>query len=115
MEFQKQLRGVVEYQTPLYGRWMKLKPKDKTNWIVQGSCSELILEALSYLYQPKQMMRVSILPHFHDELVLKCLVCTSHLGREPCENIIRIKSEIENFYPFVWPQSNIKVFELGVK
>jgi len=61
------------------------------------------------------MMRVSILPHFHDELILKCLICQRHQGREPCENILGIKSEIENLYPFVWPQSDIKVFELGVK
>ena len=62
------------------------------------------------------MMRVSILPHFHDELVIKCLVCKSHTTKP----ILKVQNNIENLYPFTWPIKDkqgqeVKVFRLEAK
>ena len=54
------------------------------------------------------------LPHFHDELMLKCLVCNSH-SEKACKPILRLKDEIESLYPFFWQGTDIRVFKLEVK
>ena len=82
------------------------------NWLIQGSCAELLWEALRYLATKKD--RVIILPHFNDELVLKCIVCPSH-NKEVCDNILKIRNELEDLYPFVWPGTDTKVFKLDKK
>lgn len=107
------------------GRKIKFQPPRKVkgelksynyknlNWTIQGNCADILLKALNYLYLNFQT-RVDILPHFHDELVLKCKICPTHT-QDLCPNILDIKQEIEQLYPFMWPGSNTRVFELGVK
>lgn len=114
MQFKKGLRIAEEYESLLFNRLVKLKAnKDKMNWVDQGNCSELILKALQYLYT-YCLNKVKVLPHFHDELVLECLQCTAH-NKEPFTPMIKLKEELESLYPFYWPQTNIRVFELGIK
>ena len=49
---------------------MELKDRDKLNWMVQGSCSDMITVALEFLFNQSE---VKVLPHFHEELVLDVL------------------------------------------
>lgn len=90
---------------------MYLKGRHKVNWVIQGSCAELLWKALEYLETKSE---VEVLPHFHDELVLKCLVCSNHEA-DPCQPILKLKEELEALYPFTWPGTDIKVFKLEVK
>jgi len=114
MGFKRYLHRATEYESLLFHRKVQLKDKrDKMNWIIQGNCSELIIKALQYLYD-YCLDRVRVLPHFHDELVLECLKCKTH-SNLPCEPILKIKKELEGLYPFYWPQTKMKVFELGIK
>ena len=110
--FKRELASCEAFSTPLYGRKMYLRGHMKVNWVIQGSCAELLWEALRYL--ESKSSQVKILPHFHDELVLKCLVCPNH-SSELCGPIKQIKSELEALYPFTWPGTEIKVFKLEVK
>lgn len=91
MWFKRNLRGATETETLLFKRWMEL-PNDlrSFNRIVQGNCAELILVALDYLFNKRQT-EVKVLPHFHDELVLECLVCSEHQGRKPWTPLLRLK------------------------
>nr|AHM25010.1 truncated DNA polymerase [Rhizophagus sp. DAOM 213198] len=107
-QFRSELRNASSFETPLFKRKVVLTGHAKVNWVVQGSCAELIWLALQHLYN-KCQDRVKILPHFHDELVLK-----QH-SKVPCEPMKRLKSEVENLYPFTWPDTSIKVFKLEVK
>ena len=112
LHFKKSLATCEAFSTPLYGRKMYLRGHMKINWVVQGSCAELLWEALRYLQTQKD--EVQILPHFHDELVLKCLVCKEHT-LELCEPIKQIKQELEDLYLFVWPGTIVKVLRLEAK
>jgi DNA polymerase I-like protein with 3'-5' exonuclease and polymerase domains len=115
-QFNETLKLAKEIETPLFKRKLKLVGRTKLNWIIQGSCAELLWKALIYLFTEST---VKVLPHFHDELVLKCLVCKNHTNK-PCQPILKVKSNIENLYPFVWPVRDkqgqeVKVFKLEVK
>ena len=110
--FKKELMTCEAFTTPLYGRKMYLRGHMRVNWVIQGSCAELLWEALKYL--ESQFNKVQVLPHFHDELVLKCKVCKLH-DNQLCQPIKDLKEELEALYPFVWPGTNNKVFKLEVK
>lgn len=114
-KFLKIIKQATSIDTYLYGRRIQFDNKrhKNLNWTIQGNCADLILKALEHLYSNSQH-KVDILPHFHDELVLKCKICKEH-NEELCLPIQNLKTELENLYPFTWPGSNRKVFELGVK
>jgi len=114
-QFLKLIKQAESIDTYIYGRKIQFSPDSykNLNWTIQGNCADLMLKALEYLYSTSQS-RVDILPHFHDELVLRCKVCSTHTT-DLCPNILQVKKEIESLYPFTWPGSNQKVFELGVK
>jgi len=54
------------------------------------------------------------LPHFHDELVLKCLKCKSHTDTV-CDPMVALKEKIESLYPFYLPNTKERVFKLDFK
>ena len=112
----RKFRGMIKQENSimslLYERVINLRGHMKVNWIVQGSCAELLWEALRYLATIKD--RVKILPHFHDELVLKCLICQAH-SDEVCLPMMKVKDELEALFPFYWVNSKVKVFKLGIK
>jgi len=107
--FVQKIEHIKAWYTPLLKRRIGLKEKDKLNYIIQGSCVDLLLVALEYLFKQK---RLKVLPHFHDELEVKCLACESHKGI--CGPIMSLEVELEALFPFTWPNTNIRVFELGI-
>lgn len=94
--FRKDLSSAEAFKTPLYHRKMSLRGHAIVNWVIQGSCAELIWKALTYLYQHQGF---KVLPNFHDELVVKCLQCPSH-NNEVCPPANQLITELEALYPF---------------
>ena len=108
--FATSLRVQDEFYTPVLGRQIKMstyKEHTKFNWVVQGSCSDLLLKALNYVLESKE---VELRSHFHDSLYLACLCKGPHPG---CEQSKKVVEEIENLYWFKWPGTKERVFKFG--
>jgi len=50
-QFNNDLKVASEIETPLFKRKLKLAGRTKLNWVIQGSCAELLWKALIYLFK----------------------------------------------------------------
>lgn len=112
----RELMNSLNYVTPFLNREITQTKGDRRyinlNWVIQGPCAELLWVALEYLATLGDEVR--IIPHYHDEIVIQCLICSEH-GQKPCQPILTIKTEIEKLYPLYWPNTKERVFRLECK
>jgi len=109
-DFSELLKYEEARKTPLIGRLIRFsqhKSHSKFNWLVQGSCVDLLLLALEHVLDSK---KVELRAHIHDSLYLACLCNNSHPN---CKQAQEVVQELEALYPFFWPNSAERVFKFG--
>lgn len=66
-------------------RFSQHKQHSKYNWLIQGSCVDLLLVALEHVLDSK---KVELRAHIHDSLYLACLCSGPHPGCSQAKEVV---------------------------